>query len=160
VYKTCIASSKGELEGTPVPEEPVPPCTTELRHVHYTFDFAQNVCIPHHSRQMGPLYFLTTRKVHIFGVRDDGARKQYNYIVDEGETIGEDGKGIHGPNGVISMLDHALTHFSHGEKVATLHCDNCGGRFFNKRIRLLFFLKANQIFTCIPTPTIYNSATC
>lgn len=42
------------------------------KFVHYTFDFSQNVCIPHHLRQMGPLYFQTLRKVHIFGVRSDG----------------------------------------------------------------------------------------
>ncbi|WAQ99794.1 hypothetical protein MAR_024167 [Mya arenaria] len=27
----------------------------ELVHVHYTFDYSQDVTIPHHSRQMGPL---------------------------------------------------------------------------------------------------------
>ena len=33
--------------------------------VHYTFDFAQNVTLPHHARQMGPLYFLSLKKVRI-----------------------------------------------------------------------------------------------
>ena len=44
--------------------------------VHYTFGFTQSVCIPHHSRQMGLLYFQTLGKVHIFGVRSDGEPKQ------------------------------------------------------------------------------------
>ena len=34
--------------------------------VHYTFDYAQNVTLPHHARQMGPLYFLTLKKVRKF----------------------------------------------------------------------------------------------
>ncbi|XP_060555741.1 uncharacterized protein LOC132716472 [Ruditapes philippinarum] len=34
--------------------------------MHYTFDFAQNVTLPHHARQMGPLYFLSLKKVTIY----------------------------------------------------------------------------------------------
>ena len=32
---------------------------TPLEYAHYTFDFAQCVHIPHHARQVGPLYFKT-----------------------------------------------------------------------------------------------------
>ena len=39
---------------------------------HYTFDFSQCVSLPHYSRQVGPLYFLTLRKVQIFGFRISG----------------------------------------------------------------------------------------
>lgn len=64
VYRTCVRSSKEEFQDTP-PELQVPaePCTTDLQHCHYTFDFAQNVALPHHARQMGPMYFVTARKV-------------------------------------------------------------------------------------------------
>ena len=41
--------------------------------------------------------------------------------------IGRDGSQVHGPNAVISMLDHALTFYGYGEKGAVMHCDNCGG---------------------------------
>jgi len=34
----------------------------------------------------------------LFGFRDDAIPHQYNYLVDEGECIGLDGAGIHGPN--------------------------------------------------------------
>ena len=78
------------------------------KFVHYTFDFSQNVCIPHHSRQMGPLYFQTLRKVHIFGVRSDGEPKQLNFLINEDETIGPDGTSAHGPDSVISMVDWTL----------------------------------------------------
>ena len=36
---------------------------TPLEYAHYTFDFAQCVYIPHHTRQVGPLYFKTPRKI-------------------------------------------------------------------------------------------------
>ena len=32
------------------------PCSSSLRSVHYTFDFAQNVALPQAARQEGPLY--------------------------------------------------------------------------------------------------------
>ncbi|KAJ8320535.1 hypothetical protein KUTeg_002122 [Tegillarca granosa] len=48
----------------------------DQKAVQYTFDFIQNVCILHNSRQMSPLYFLSHRKIHIFGVQLDGEPKQ------------------------------------------------------------------------------------
>ena len=35
---------------------------------------------------------------------------------------------MHGPNSVISMVDHYLTKHSIGEKKAHFHCDNCVGQ--------------------------------
>jgi hypothetical protein len=67
---------------------PAQPCTSDLSKVHYTFDYSQNVTIPHHSQQMGPLYFVTGRKIQIFGVRVDSVSQQYNYLIDEDESIG------------------------------------------------------------------------
>ena len=32
---------------------------------HFTFDFAQQVFIPYHSRQMGPLYYKVPLRVQI-----------------------------------------------------------------------------------------------
>ena len=34
-------------------------------YVHYTFHFSQNVYLPHHSRQMGPAFFVNLRKVQV-----------------------------------------------------------------------------------------------
>jgi hypothetical protein len=61
-------------------------------YFHFTFDFSQNVGLPHHARQMGPLYFLTD-----FGFRIDDVSKQLNFLIDKNETIGEDGSKTHGP---------------------------------------------------------------
>ena len=72
VYQECVARAKEGLQGVPIPEEPVPPMSNDYEDVHITFDFAQGVLIPHHSRQIGALYFLTPRRVQVFGVRFDG----------------------------------------------------------------------------------------
>lgn len=60
-------------------------------------------------------------------MRDDGLPRQYNFVMDEAQTLGQDGKSVHGPDAVISMVDYALTMYSHGEKSVTLHADNASG---------------------------------
>ncbi|XP_052778849.1 uncharacterized protein LOC128216328 [Mya arenaria] len=114
------------------------PCSTDFQHAHYTFDFAQNLCLPHHSRQMGPMYFVTPRKFHLFGFRYDALPIQYNFLIDEAETMMQDGGGIHGADAVISLVDYALTEFGHGERVTSLHADNCGGQNKNRYLLAYF----------------------
>ena len=114
LYNQCI---KKALETTR--------CSTQ--YVHYTFDFSQNVSIPHHARQMGPLYFTTPRKIQIFGFRIDGIPKQLIFLIDENETIGKDGASSHGPDAVISMIDWALSEHGSGERNCAMHADNCPG---------------------------------
>ena len=72
--------------------------------------------IPYHARQPGPVYFRTVRKVHLFGVCNEGLPKQVNYLLDESQTIGKNGKMAHGPNSVISMLHHYFATHGLGEK--------------------------------------------
>ena len=115
-YKACIKrakESRGSGEVGP--------------YVHYTFDFSQNVCLPHHSRQMGPAYFATLRKVQVFDFRIDGVPRQLNFLIDEHETIGSDGTLTHGPNAVISMIHWAMETYHTGETNGTIHADNCPG---------------------------------
>ena len=97
------------------------------KYVHYTFDFSQNVSLPHHSRQMGPMYFASLRKIQIFGFRIDGIPEQLNFLVDENETIEKNGTLTHGPNWVISMIDWALQTHGVGELSCAIHADNCPG---------------------------------
>jgi len=82
-------------------------CSRNLRSSHY-IDFTQNVFIPYHARQPGPLYFKTARKVHMFGVCNEGLPKQVNYLIDESHTIGTNGTSSHGPNNVISCFTTTL----------------------------------------------------
>ena len=70
-----------------------------------------------------PLYFKTPRKIQIFGICCDSNRKQHNYLIDEDNSIGTNGANTHGPNAVISMLDHYF--HTHYETRCHLHCDNC-----------------------------------
>lgn len=105
------------------------PCSQDINSMHYTIDFAQQVSLPQHSRQVGPLYFATPRKIQVFGVSMEGCHAQYNYLVDESETIGVDGKEIHGPNAILSMMHHAMMTHGYGEMAATIHADNASGEY-------------------------------
>ena len=99
-----LAQKERDLYNSPIKKAKETPhlCPSE-RSNHFTFDFAQSVGIPHHARQMGPLYFASLRKVHIFGMRIDA--RQLNFLIDENESIGADGTKAQEPNAVISMID-------------------------------------------------------
>ena len=56
----------------PDPVLPTLPMSADLSDVHYSFDYAQAVSVPHHICQVGPLYFATHRKVQLFGVALEG----------------------------------------------------------------------------------------
>ena len=109
MYRECVHRAREELQA--YGDRPLPrsvPCSNQLSQVHYTFDFAQQLTLPHHSRQEGPLYFTSPRKVQLFGVCMEGAAEQYNYLIDENCTISVDGSQSHGPNTVISMLHYGF----------------------------------------------------
>ena len=104
------------------------------QYAHYTFDFAEQVYIPHHARQVGPIYFKVCRKIQVFGICCDSNRKQVNYLIDEDNSIGVNGTNTHGPNSVISMLDHYFTKHALQESNCHLHCDNCVGQNKNNYV--------------------------
>ncbi|XP_062571245.1 uncharacterized protein LOC134233284 [Saccostrea cucullata] len=131
-YIKCIEEARIEHRNLFLENAPHIACSTEYVKAHYTFDFAQNVTVPHHSRQVGPLFFETPRKIQIFGICMEVSSTQYNYLLDEDQTIGKDGKSTHGPNTVLSILHHHFQEFGFGEKSAVLHCDNCGGQNKNR----------------------------
>ena len=131
--KTVDAKAEWDIQGQDI-VPPCAPCSNDLRLVHYTFDFAQNVCLPHTARQVGPLYFKTPFKVQLFGVNSEAIPKQVNYLLGENDTIGEDGKKSHNPNTVVSLLHHFFDCYGHGEKECFLHADNCAGQNKNKTV--------------------------
>lgn len=142
VYNNAVKNARKEMELNHRPAGVIPPCSNDLKEVHYTFDFSQALSIPHHARQEGPLYFLTPRKVQLFGVAIEGQHHQINYLIDEDQGIGENGAGIKGANGVVSMLHHCLTTYGSGEKSCVIHCDNCAGkaRTDNKQDDMNYYL--------------------
>ncbi|XP_070539002.1 uncharacterized protein [Ptychodera flava] len=133
-YNECVSKSSVEVSAASDVEIGSEPCSNDLFDVHYTFDFAQSFLLPHQTRQVSPLYFLSPLKVHCFGVCNEALKFQINYLFDEADSISVDGKKSHGPNNVISMLDHFFSHYSLGEMECKLHADNCGGQNKNKSI--------------------------
>lgn len=90
--------------------------------MHYSWDYAQQVHYPHHSQQVGPIYFKTPKKCEVFGVCCKGTGKQTFYLADEGQSPGK------GANTVVSYVHHFLQHYGLGEETASFHFDNCAGQ--------------------------------
>ena len=120
-YLDCIHKAEESIANMSIPQ-----------YGHYTFDFAQSVHLPYHARQVGPLYFKSALKVQLFGICNDGTKLQTNYTYDESQSIGINGTKVHGPNAVISMLDHFFDVHSLNEATIHLHADNCVGQNKNR----------------------------
>lgn len=102
---------------------------------HYTFDFMQNLALPNLVDMTKDMYFFSLRNIYVFSIRDDGERKQFNYLYDEGD-------GGKGANYVISMLFYFLNHRpQHFATLAIhLHADNCCGQNKNNMVMQFFLL--------------------
>ncbi len=101
---------------------------------HYTFDFMQNLALPNLVDMTKDMYFYSLRNIYVFSIRDDGERKQFNYLYDEGD-------GGKGANYVISMLFYFLNHRPQHFATLTIHfhADNCCGQNKNNMV-MQFFL--------------------
>jgi hypothetical protein len=91
-------------------------------NAHYSFDWSQNVQIPHFSQQPSWVYFSSLPKVHLFGIQDEANGEQINYVLDENELLD---KGV---NGTLSLVFDAIKWFKKGEKHLKLTCDNAVGQ--------------------------------
>ena len=127
-YRDCIARAKIQRS------EAIDANSATCPYTHLTFDFAQQVTLPHHGRQVGALYFRVPRRIQVFGVANEAIPQQYNYLIDEHETIGKDGSKAHGPNAVVSMLHHHLAKHTSTSTALGLHADNCCGQNKNKTV--------------------------
>jgi len=87
--------------------------------------------VPHSDQQIGKVYYLSARKVHLFGIQDEAVREQINYILDENELLGK------GPNGTLSLVFDGIKQLNKGEKILKTTCDNAGGQ--NKNNTTLWF---------------------
>ena len=127
-YRDLVKSAKiaAEQQGVATLRQSNP-CSKHMA-MHYSFDFAQQVHFPSDPIQPGPVFFLTPRKLGIFGIHCEGVTQQVNYLVDEGVSISK------GSNSVISFLHHFFSQFGLGENVVHLHCDNCSGQNKNKYV--------------------------
>ncbi|CAG8566716.1 8269_t:CDS:2 [Ambispora leptoticha] len=80
---------------------------------------------------IGKVYYLSARKVHLFGIQDEAVREQINYVIDENELLGK------GPNGTLSLVFDGIKQLNKGEKHLKITCDNAGGQ--NKNNTTLWF---------------------
>ena len=85
------------------------PCCSVDAVAHYSYDWAQNVHVPHSDQQIGKVYYLSARKVHLFGIQDEAVHEQINYVLDENELFGK------GPNGTLSLVFDGIKQLSKGE---------------------------------------------
>ena len=79
------------------------------------------------------MYFLTPRKVAIFGVSGEAIPRQMNFLIDKTSDTGK------GANTVVSLLDFFFSHHGLGEANASLHANNCCGQ--NKNNTMVQYLK-------------------
>lgn len=92
-----------------------------------SFDFAENVAYPRSPQQVSSAYFKTARKCGIFGIQNEATHVQYNYLIDEEDSVGK------GANVVISMLDSFFNSNIAAENVV-LFADNCVGQNKNNAV--------------------------
>src|SRR5215469_15344786 len=77
------------------------------------------------------MYYLSARKVHLFGIQDEAVREQINFVLDENELLGK------GPNGTLSLAFDGIKQLNKGEKHLKITCDNAGGQ--NKNNTTIWF---------------------
>ena len=119
-YRECIKSAEEQYSKLS-PERQKIPGKPNSRSIcaHYSWDFAQHVTYPYENQQVGPIYFKSPRKAHIFGVCCEAIPRQVNYLIDEADFTEKNSATI------ISLLDHFFTNHALGEKVVQLTADNC-----------------------------------
>jgi hypothetical protein len=82
---------------------------------HKTFTFPIPI-------QVSKIYYLSPRKVHLFGIQDEAVHEQINYILDEDEIIGK------GPNGTLSLVFNGIKRLNKVKSILKITCDNAGGQ--------------------------------
>lgn len=94
------------------------PCTFN-GEIHISFDYAQQVHVPHLPNQPGPIFFFTPFKLGLFGINNEALCSQVNYVIPESVDTGK------GQNTVVSLLHHYLSTKTLGETNLHIHADNC-----------------------------------
>ena len=122
IYTESIAQAREVVQKLPGPKlGSHQPCSLNVQ-LHISFDYAQQVHIPFDPQQPGEIYFLVPYKVGLFGIMNEGIKKQVAYLIPESVVIGK------GSNAVMSYLDHYLDNYVLGEEDFIIHADNCSGK--------------------------------
>ena len=99
--------------------------------IHFLFDFAQAICIPHERMEPKQAFFTTNFKIDLFGVTCEKQRLNNIFLLPEGSYPSTDAKS---PNHVISMLDTILKNVDPNVRELYFHADNCGAQNKNKYV--------------------------
>jgi hypothetical protein len=108
------------------------PLNSFAHGMHFSFDYAQQIFLPHNLQQVGPIYFLAPYKIDLFGIVIEPINHFVLYMIPELCQVGK------GANAVISMLHHCLTNFSFSASQLFFNAANCVGQ--NKNRFLLAYL--------------------
>jgi hypothetical protein len=131
-YRSCIEQAEKQYKNLPHQQKTTNLPNSKAIVMHYSWDFAQHVWYPYEDQQVGPIYFKTARKAHLFGVCCEAISRQVNYLIDEGNFIEKNAATV------ISLLDHFFATYGLGEKHVQLTADNCVAQ--NKNNALLQYL--------------------
>ena len=69
-----------------------------------------NVHVPHSDQQVSKIYYLSPRKVHLFGIQDEAIHQQINYVLDENELLEK------GSNDTLSIVFNGIKKLNKGKK--------------------------------------------
>ena len=93
--------------------------SNDLKEMHYSYDYVQQLHYPINVQQAGPEYFKTARKCNLLGVSCEPCSYQVNHLIDEAEDVGK------GADATISLVHHFFQNNSLKELNAYLYADNC-----------------------------------
>ena len=97
-----------------------------------SFDYSENILVPHLIETPGIFFFKTRRKIDLFGITNESTDRQLNFLIDEPFKISK------GPNSVISMLDYYIKrNIPEGVKLI-FYADNCAAQ--NKNSTMIAYL--------------------
>jgi hypothetical protein len=117
-YRTCIEQAEKQYKNLSYQQQTTNIPNSKSIVMHYSWDFAQHVQYPYEDQQVGPIYFKTARRAHLFGVCCEAIPQQINYLIDEGDFLEKNAATV------ISLLDHFFSTHGLGEKHAQLTADN------------------------------------
>ena len=106
-----------------------PNCQVEITvFLNYTFDFSQIIVLPHHARQMGPLYFLSFRKIQDYSLVE--LRMKFERLTGESvkDVLGLAGKFTYSP-GVDAFLHRACLQCWGSYEAAAPEHRSCGPKW-------------------------------
>uniref|UniRef100_H3H7Q0 DUF7869 domain-containing protein n=1 Tax=Phytophthora ramorum TaxID=164328 RepID=H3H7Q0_PHYRM len=98
-------------------------------HAVLIIDYSQNLTLPSVTSTPSQWYFLSLRRVNMFGIYYANKTIQYNYIYDE--TVA--GKGTDEVNSLLHHFIHKIV-LPGGHRKLTIYADNCGGQNKNNYV--------------------------